>query len=144
VMAAVFARRGDSALVVRGEDGLDEFTTAAPTRVWVARHGSVEELVIDSVELGLPRSQPADLRGDDVAFNAEAARRTFAGEPGPVRDAVVLNVAAAMAAHGGFAGDLRDTLRAGIVRAQETIDSGAATAQLARWVEAARTAKAAE
>jgi anthranilate phosphoribosyltransferase len=144
VMAAVLARRGDSALVVRGEDGLDEFTTAAATRVWVARAGAVEELLIDSVDLGLPRSRPEDLRGDDASFNADVAHRTFAGEKGPVRDAVVLNVAAAFAAHGGLSGDLRETLVAGITRAQETIDSGAATAQLARWVEAAKAAKAAE
>src|SRR3954464_13839157 len=52
VMAEVFARRGDAALVMRGEDGLDEFTTSAPTRVWVAHSGAVEELVVDSVELG--------------------------------------------------------------------------------------------
>ena len=144
VMAAVFARRGDSVLVMRGEDGLDEFTTAAATRVWKAADGKVEEDLIDSVELGLPRSEPAALRGGDAAFNADVAHRTFAGEPGPVRDAVVLNVAAALAAQAGFPGDLRDTLRDGIARAQETIDSGAATAQLARWVDAARQAKAAE
>jgi anthranilate phosphoribosyltransferase len=144
VMAAVFAGRGDSALVVRGEDGLDEFTTAAPTRVWKAHAGTVEEFVVDSIELGLPRSQPADLRGDDVAFNAQVAHRTFGGEPGPVRDAVVLNAAAAFAAHSGFPGDFRETLRAGIARAQETIDSGAVTAQLARWVAVAQEAKAAE
>jgi anthranilate phosphoribosyltransferase len=144
VMAEVFARRGDSVLVMRGEDGLDEFTTAAPTRVWQAGGGKVEEMVIDAVELGLPRSEPAALRGGDSAFNADVAHRTFAGEPGPVRDAVVLNTAAALAAQSGFPGDLRDTLRAGIARAQETIDSGAATALLARWVDAAQTAKAAE
>jgi anthranilate phosphoribosyltransferase len=144
VMAAVFARRRDSALVVRGEDGLDEFTTAAPTRIWMARDGAVEELMVDSAELGLPRSQPADLRGDNAAFNADVARRLFAGEPGPVRDAVVVNVAAALAAHSGFPGDFRDTLRTGIARAQETIDSGAATALLARWVDSAQAAKAAE
>ncbi|GAB2590995.1 anthranilate phosphoribosyltransferase [Paractinoplanes abujensis] len=144
VMAAVFARRGDSALVMRGEDGLDEFTTSAPTRLWQAKDGQVTEHVIDAVELGLPRSEPGALRGGDTPFNADVAHRTFAGEPGPVRDAVVLNVAAALAAHEGFPGDLRDTLRAGIARAQATIDSGAATAQLARWVDAAQKAKAAE
>nr|WP_221376197.1 anthranilate phosphoribosyltransferase [Actinoplanes polyasparticus] len=144
VMAAVFAARGDSALVMRGEDGLDEFTTGAPTRVWQASDGKVEEHLIDAVDLGLPRSEPAALRGGDAAFNADVAHRTFAGEPGPVRDAVVLNVAAALAAQSGFPGDLRDTLRAGIARAQETIDSGAATALLARWVDAAQQAKAAE
>jgi len=75
VMAEVFARRGDSAVVVRGEDGLDEFTTAAPTRVWLARDGKVEESLVDSTELGLPRSKPGDLRGGDAPFNADAARR---------------------------------------------------------------------
>ena len=83
VMAAVFARRGDSALVMRGEDGLDEFTTAAPTRVWMARDGTVEEAVVDATDLGLPRSKPGDLRGGDAAYNADAARRMFAGETGP-------------------------------------------------------------
>jgi anthranilate phosphoribosyltransferase len=144
VMAEVFARRGDSAVVMRGEDGLDEFTTAAPTRLWLVREGKVEEIVLDAVDLGLPRSRPEDLRGGDVAVNADAARRVFAGEQGPVRDAVVVNVAAALAAHARFPGDLRETLRAGIARAQETIDSGAATAQLDRWVKAAQAAKAAE
>ncbi|PRX23730.1 anthranilate phosphoribosyltransferase [Actinoplanes italicus] len=144
VMAEVFAQRGDSALVVRGEDGLDEFTTAAPTRVWMARDGKVEELLLDSVELGLARSQPADLRGGEVAFNADVAHRLFAGESGPVRDAVVLNAAGAFAAQSGFPGDFRETLRAGIERAAEAIDSGATAAQLERWVTAAQAAKAAE
>jgi anthranilate phosphoribosyltransferase len=144
VMARVFAGRGDSALVMRGEDGLDEFTTSAPTRVWLARDGKVDEMLVDAVDLGLPRSEPADLRGGDVAFNADVAHRTFAGEHGPVRDAVVVNVAAALAARSGFPGEFSATMRAGIARAQETIDSGAATALLARWVDAARKAKAAE
>jgi anthranilate phosphoribosyltransferase len=144
VMAQVFAGRGDSALVMRGEDGLDEFTTSAPTRIWLTRDGKVEEMLVDAVDLGLPRSEPADLRGGDVAFNADVAHRTFAGEPGPVRDAVVVNVAAALAARSGFPGEFSATMRAGIARAQETIDSGAATALLARWVDAARKAKAAE
>ncbi|WP_045744581.1 anthranilate phosphoribosyltransferase [Actinoplanes rectilineatus] len=144
VMAEVFARRGDAALVMRGEDGLDEFTTAAPTRIWLARDGKVEEMLVDAVELGLPRSRPADLRGGDVAFNADVAHRTFAGEQGPVRDAVLLNAAAALAAQSGFPGDFRDCLRAGINRAAETVDSGAATELLARWVTAAQAAKAAE
>jgi anthranilate phosphoribosyltransferase len=144
VMAEVFARRGDSALVMRGEDGLDEFTTAAPTRLWLARDGKVEEAVVDATELGLPRSTPGDLRGDDAAFNAAAATRVFAGEHGPIRDAVLVNAAAAFTAQAGFRGDFADDMRAGIARATETIDSGAATALLARWVEAAQNAKAAE
>jgi len=144
VMAAVFAQRGDSAVVMRGEDGLDEFTTSAPTRLWLVRDGRVDETVLDATDLGLPRSQPADLRGGDVAFNADVARRVFAGERGPVRDAVVVNVAAALTAHARFPGDFVDTMRSGIARAEETIDSGAATTQLTKWVEAAKAAKAAE
>jgi anthranilate phosphoribosyltransferase len=144
VMAEVFARRGDSAVVMRGEDGLDEFTTAAPTRVWITRDGNVDEAVVDAVDLGLPRSSPGDLRGGDAAFNAGAAQRMFAGETGPIRDAVLVNAAAAFAAHAGFPGDFADTLRAGIARAAETVDSGAAAALLTRWVAAAQAAKAAE
>jgi anthranilate phosphoribosyltransferase len=144
VMAEVFARRGDSALVMRGEDGLDEFTTAAPTRLWLARDGKVEETVVDAVDLGLPRSSPGDLRGGDAAFNAGAAERMFAGETGPIRDAVLLNAAAAFAAQARFPGALSDALRAGVTRAAETVDSGAATALLGRWVAAAKAAKEAE
>ena len=144
VMAEVFARRGDSALVMRGEDGLDEFTTAAPTRVWMVSDGTVTESVVDAVDFGIPRSRPGDLRGGDVTFNADAAVRMFHGEKGPIRDAVLVNVAAALAAHEGFPGAFNDTMRAGIARAAETVDSGAATALLGRWVEAAKEAKAAE
>ncbi|HEX8626862.1 MAG TPA: anthranilate phosphoribosyltransferase [Catenuloplanes sp.] len=142
VIAEVFARRGDSALVLRGEDGLDEFTTAAPTRVWVASGGTVTEKLIDAVDLGVARSRPGDLRGGDVTYNAEAARRVFAGDPGPVRDAVLLNAAAAFAARAGLGGDLEAALRAGIERAAAAIDSGAATTLLSRWVEVAGAARA--
>jgi anthranilate phosphoribosyltransferase len=144
VIAGVFALRGDSALVVRGEDGLDEFTTAAPTRVWIARDCKVEESVVDATDLGLARSRDGDLRGGDATFNAAAAHRMFAGGTGPVRDAVLLNAAAAFAAHEGFPGDFTACLRAGIDRAATAVDSGAATALLARWVDVAKSAKAGE
>ena len=144
VVAEVFARRGDSALVMRGEDGLDEFTTAAPTRVWTVKDRTVTESVVDAVDFGLPRSSPGDLRGGDTAFNADAALRMFAGEKGPIRDAVLLNVAAAFAAHARFPGTFADTMREGIARAADTVDSGAATALLERWVRAAQAARTAE
>ncbi|GAA2328037.1 anthranilate phosphoribosyltransferase [Dactylosporangium salmoneum] len=134
VMAGVMAGRGYSVLLVRGEDGLDEFTTAAPTRVWVVSGGTVTETVLDSVDLGLPRSAPGDLRGGDSAHNADVARRMFAGEPGPVRDAVLLNAAAALTARGGIdPQNLQDQLKAGIERAAAAVDSGAATALVKRW-----------
>jgi len=67
-----------------------------------------------------------------------------AGEQGPIRDAVLLNAATALAAHAGLPGDFRETLRAGIARAAETVDTGAATALLDRWVTVAQAAKADE
>ncbi|MEO3747401.1 anthranilate phosphoribosyltransferase [Plantactinospora sp. B5E13] len=144
VVAEVFARRGDSVLVMRGEDGLDEFSTAAPTRLWIATQGRVEETVVDAVDLGLPRSAPGDLRGGDASFNADVTRRLLTGEPGPVRDAVLLNTAAALVAHSGFEGDLLPALRAGLDRAAASIDSGAAARTLDQWIDVAKVAKAAE
>jgi anthranilate phosphoribosyltransferase len=139
VAAAVFARRGDSVLVMRGEDGLDEFTTTAPTRLWVAAGGQVTETVLDAADLGLARAATGDLRGGDAAFNADVARRLLAGEPGPVRDAVLVNAAAALAARDGLDGDLAGALRTGVARAADAIDSGAAAATMERWVGLARS-----
>ncbi|MFG3579166.1 anthranilate phosphoribosyltransferase [Micromonospora chersina] len=139
VMAAVFAARGDSVVVVRGEDGLDEFSTGAPTRVWVAQQGAVREALLDATELGVPRATLADLRGGDAAYNAGVVRRLLAGETGPVRDAVLVNAAVALATQGPLDGDLHEALRAGLVRATESIDSGAAAAALERWLEVAGT-----
>jgi anthranilate phosphoribosyltransferase len=148
VMARVFAERGNSVLLVRGEDGLDEATTAAPTRVWIASGGTVTETVVDAVDLGIERSQPGDLRGADAAFNAEVVRKLLAGATGPVRDAVLLNAGAALAAHAGLpsADDaaLLDALRAGIDRAAQAVDSGSAGAALDRWIALAQQIRAAE
>ncbi|MFC0100109.1 anthranilate phosphoribosyltransferase [Micromonospora marina] len=140
VMAAVFAARGDSAIVVRGEDGLDEFSTGAPTRVWVAQQGTVTEAVLDATELGVPRATLADLRGGDAVYNADVVRRLLAGETGPVRDAVLVNAAVALATQGPLDGDLYEVLRANLDRAAEAVDSGSAAAALERWLEVARTA----
>src|SRR5205823_11180285 len=60
--------------------GLDEFTTAGPTRVWAVRGGTVTETVVDAADFGVARSQPGDLRGGNAAFNAEAARDLFRSE----------------------------------------------------------------
>ncbi|MEU5944606.1 anthranilate phosphoribosyltransferase [Micromonospora sp. NPDC047465] len=140
VMAGVFAARGDSALVMRGEDGLDEFTTAAPTRVWAIQAGTVREALLDATDLGVPRATLADLRGGDAAYNADVVRRLLAGETGPVRDAVLVNAAAALATQGPLDGDLTEALRVGMDRAAESVDSGAAARVLDRWIEAARAA----
>ena len=134
VMAQVFAEREVTVLVVRGDDGLDEITTGATTTVWVVSGGAVQQVTLDPLELGIPRSAPGDLRGGEPALNAELAGRLLAGERGPVRDAVLLNAAAAIAAHRGLSGDLVADVRAAMEPAAEAIDSGAAIDLLARWV----------
>ena len=73
-----------------------------------------------------------DLRGGDTAHNAEVVRRLLAGEPGAVRDAVLLNAGAALAVYAGEQGGLEDRLAAGLARATEALDSGAAAATLER------------
>jgi len=145
VMAAVLARRGTSALVFRGDDGLDELTTTTTSTVWLVRDGEVHELRIDPAELGLARSAAADLVGGDPPENAAVARSVLAGTPGPVRDAVLLNAAAAIAAYDGLAGsglaDLTGALAAGIERAARSVDSGAATNTLERWCVVSQQAR---
>jgi anthranilate phosphoribosyltransferase len=144
VVARVFARRGHSVLVVRGEDGLDEFTTTAPTRVWAVRGGEVTETLVDAADLGVPRSQPGDLRGGDAPYNAEVARGLLGGKGGPVRDAVLVNAAAALVAREGWGDDLTGALRAGLDRTAAAVDDGAAADLLRRWLEVAGSARTEE
>ncbi|MFD6095939.1 anthranilate phosphoribosyltransferase [Nocardiopsis flavescens] len=135
VMAGVFAARGASALVFRGDDGLDELTTATTSTVWVVRGGSARRETLDPADLGIARSAPDALRGGDVEFNARAVRDLLAGRTGPVRDAVLLNAGAALAAVDGVDGPLADAVRDGYDRAVAAVDSGAAERTLAAWVE---------
>ena len=97
-MAGVLAERGCSALVFRGDDGLDELTTTATSKVWVVRDGEVREEPFDPRDVGIGLVPVEALRGADAAYNADVARRLLAGETGPVRDAVLLNSAAALVA----------------------------------------------
>ncbi|MDJ0383317.1 anthranilate phosphoribosyltransferase [Streptomyces sp. G-G2] len=136
IVAGVLAERGSSALVFRGDDGFDELTTTATSRVWWVRDGAVTEHRFDPRDLGIPVVDVSALRGADPSYNADVARRLLAGERGPVREAVLLNSAAALVALDPGAGTLEEQLAAGIVRAAESIDSGAAEAALARWVRA--------
>jgi anthranilate phosphoribosyltransferase len=137
VMAGVFAERGCSSLVFRGDDGLDELTTTSTSAIWVVRDGTATETVFDPADLGIPRATPDDLRGADAPYNARVARAVLAGEQGPVRDIVALNAAAALVASDGTpaAEGLTEALRTGHARALEAIDSGRATALLDRWSE---------
>lgn len=134
VVAAVLADRGATALVVRGDDGLDEITTSTTSTAFVVTGGTVREARIDPTDLGVERAPLDALRGGDAAANADIARSVLSGARGPVHDAVVLNAGGAIAAYTGLDGDLNDALRGGMTRAVDAIDSGAATALLDRWV----------
>ena len=137
IVAGVLADRGSSALVFRGDDGLDELTTTATSRVWAVRDRTVRECTFDPRDVGLSLVPVEALRGGDASYNADVARRVLAGEDGPVREAVLLNAAAALTALSDFRPDaLEDHIRDGIARAAESIDSGAAQQVLERWVRA--------
>jgi anthranilate phosphoribosyltransferase len=135
IIAGVFADRGCSSLVFRGDDGLDELTTTGTSTVWVVRDGTATETTFDPADIGIARSQPGDLRGADKVFNARVAREVLAGAPGPVRDIVALNAAAALVAVAATTpATLTTALSDGYTQACEAIDSGRATALLDRWV----------
>jgi anthranilate phosphoribosyltransferase len=137
VMAGVLARRSVDALVLHGDDGLDELTTMTTSTVWLTRPGGeVEEHKVDPTRYGVPLAPAESLRGGDPQHNAEVFRRMLAGDVGPVRDAVLLNAAAGLAAHAGGDGDLDERLVTGLEAAAAAVDSGAAAAVLERWVAA--------
>ena len=144
VMAQVLADRGTSALVFRGDDGLDELTPTTTSQVWVVRDGSVSADQVAPEDVGIRRAEAGSLRGGDPGHNAEVARRFLAGETGPVRDAVLLNAAAALVAlEPDPAGSLTDALRSALARAAEAVDSGSAARALAAWVDTSRSLAAA-
>ncbi len=141
VLAEVLAARDGRALVFRGDDGLDELTTATTSSVWVVRDGVVVPDRVDPMALGIPASAPDALRGGSPAFNADVFRRVMDGEQGSVRDAVLLNAAAALVAFDGGSARLQDALADGLERAAAAIDEGRAAAQLDRWVTVSRAVR---
>ncbi len=141
VLAGVLARRDASALVFRGDDGLDELTPGARSHVWVVAGGAVREDTLDPAELGLAPATVADLRGGDAAHNAQVARAVLGGGgTAAVRDAVALNAAAALvAAQGTTAQPVTVQLRPALERAQAVLASGAGLATLEKWAEVSRS-----
>lgn len=136
LIAGVLAQRGATALVFRGDDGLDELTITTTSRVWVVRDGAVTETAFDPREVGIEPVGIEALRGADPAYNAEVARRVLAGEHGPVRDAVLLNSAAALVALDLTDAPLAEQLAAAMRRTAVAVDSGAARDLLKHWSEA--------
>ncbi len=136
VMAGVYARRGVDAWVFRGDAGLDERTSATTSSVWRVSGGEGTTATVDPSALGLATAGPEALRGGEPAYNADVVRRLLDGERGPVRDAVLLNAAAALAVYDAPGEPVDAALAAGLVRAADAVDTGAARAALERWVTA--------
>lgn len=134
VLARVFADRGDDVMVFRGDDGLDELTTTTTSKVWLVTDGSVRATVLDPAVFGIAPAGPDALRGADAAFNADVVRRLLAGERGPVREAVLLNAAAAIAAFDGQLESAEGAIEHGLPIATAAIDSGASSALLDEWI----------
>ncbi|MDQ2750513.1 MAG: anthranilate phosphoribosyltransferase [Actinomycetota bacterium] len=137
LMAEVLARRGDTAVVFRGDDGLDELTTTTTSSVWVSAGGTVTETVLNPAAFGIAAVASHALRGGDRVHNATVLREVLSGRGGGARDAVLLNAAAAIAAHDGLtAAELESAVAAGLRAATESVDSGRAAAVLERWIAA--------
>ena len=136
VMAGVFARRGVDAWVFRGDDGLDELTTTTTSRLGGGPAGAAPDPRAARAARAPPGPTAEALRGGDAAHNAEVVRRLLAGETGPVRDAVLLNTGAALAVYGAPGDEPGRALPAGVEKAREALDSGAAATVLDRWVAA--------
>jgi anthranilate phosphoribosyltransferase len=117
------------AWVVHGADALDELSTTGPTRVAELKGGTISVFEVTPEEAGLPRATIDALKGGDAEFNAAAIRAVLGGEPGPFRDIVLLNAAAALIVAGKAA-----SLGDGVERAARAIDTGAAAQALDRLV----------
>ena len=121
------------ALLVSSEDDLDELSISAPTRVVEVRGEEVRSYTVTPEEMSLGRAQLEEIPGGDPDQNAATTRRILAGEPGASRDLAVLNAGAAI-----YVGGRADSLKAGVRRAEEAIDTGAAEDALERFVEKTR------
>ncbi|MDR1094492.1 MAG: anthranilate phosphoribosyltransferase [Clostridiales bacterium] len=130
-MARVLSNLGvTNAWVVYGRDGLDEISMSAPTDVCEARGGKLKSFTIEPEQFGFKRCKKEDLTGGTPAENARITRGILQGEPGPKRDAAILNAAAAI-----HVADPDIPLEKAIETARRTIDGGRAAAQLERFIE---------
>jgi anthranilate phosphoribosyltransferase len=146
IITGVFQTRGATALVFRGDDGLDELTTTGHSHIWEVTGGRVTEHDLDPRDLGIARARTEDLLGGDPEHNAGIVHRVLAGETGPVRDIVLLNAAAGLVSF-RLAQDPNESdrpilqrFREQLVVAAEAVDSGAGARKLADWVGAAPAA----
>lgn len=118
------------AIIVHGEDGMDELTLTGETKAWEVLDGSIRSWKVPLDQTGLPKASLEDIRGGTKEENAATMRRIFQGEPGPLRNIVLLNSGAAL-----LAADRVDSIRQGVEVASRIIDSGEAMKKLDGLVE---------
>ena len=144
LITGVFRTRGATALVFRGDDGLDELTTTGHSRIWEVTRGDIHEHDLDPRDLGIPVADLADLIGGTPDHNAAVLRRTLDGEKGAVRDIVLLNAAAGIVAFelsqdaAQVQRPILERLREGYERAEAAVDDGRAIAKLDEWIGVSR------
>lgn len=131
-LASLGLQRG---YVVHGADGLDEISTTGPSSMIGILRGAIDHRIVTPEEFGVAQTTLDDLRGGDLEQNAAIARDVLAGVPGPHRDIVLVNSAAALMAAGRAS-----AIPEAMALAAETIDSGAARATLQAFVEFTRSA----
>ncbi len=113
------------AIIIHGEDGLDELTLSSDSFGWELVNGEIQDWTLTVEETGLPSATLEDITGGDKDANAATMRAVFSGQVGPIRDVVLLNSGAAL-----VAADRAATITEGIAQAAEVIDSGAALAKV--------------
>lgn len=148
LITGVFRTRGATALVFRGDDGLDELTTTGHSRIWEVSRGDIHEHDLDPRDLGIARASIADLRGGEPAHNAAITRRVLAGEAGAVRDIVLLNAAAGIVAYrlsrdaGEAQRPIVERLAEALGEAAAAIDDGRAERVLTEWARVSSSVRA--
>ncbi|NTV89651.1 MAG: anthranilate phosphoribosyltransferase [Clostridiales bacterium] len=129
-MAEVLRMLGsERALVIHGNDGLDEISTTGHTKISELKNGEINSYYLDAADFGLERVSLEELKGGDAKENAEILKEVFAGKKGPARDIIVVNAAAAL-----YVAKLADSIKEGVTLAEKLIDSGSAAAKLAELV----------
>jgi anthranilate phosphoribosyltransferase len=131
IAEALVGLGSERAMVVAAEDGVDELSISSRTRVIEVEHGSTEERYVEPGDFGFGTAELERVAGGTPEQNAAASRAVLAGEAGPRRDLVLLNAGAAI-----YVGGAADSLAAGVEKAAETVDSGAAAELLDRLIAA--------
>ena len=130
IARALMLLGSERAWVVHGADGLDELSTTGHTKVSECRAGAVQTFYVHPSDFGLSKVSPETLKGADAPTNAQRIVDVLSGTPGPPRDVVLLNAGAAL-----FVAGHAESVRQGIAKAADAIDSSRAKAVLSRLVE---------